>query len=142
MSEEQAEQLMQQMQMLETYFSDLSQREYTFKNIFREAIASIESIKALSKTPESESLVPIGMGTYVHTKISSNTKIVMNIGAGIAVEKDFPSAINYLEARIKEIEIALQDTAVKKQDASTRLEQGKVQMNQMMQDMQQPPASG
>jgi len=142
MSEEQAEQLMQQMQMLETYFSDLSQREYTFKNIFREAIASIESIKALSKNPESESLVPIGMGTYVHTKISSNTKIVMNIGAGIAVEKDFPSAINYLEARIKEIEIALQDTAAKKQDASTRLEQGKVQMNQMMQDMQQPPASG
>jgi prefoldin alpha subunit len=142
MSEEQAEQLMQQMQMLETYFSDLSQREYTFKNIFREAIASIESIKALSKSPESESLVPIGMGTFVHTKISSNTKIVMNIGAGIAVEKDFPSAINYLEARIKEIEIALQDTAAKKQDASTRLEQGKVQMNQMMQDMQQPPASG
>ena len=142
MSEEQAEQLMQQMQMLETYFSDLSQREYTFKNIFREAIASIESIKALSKSPESESLVPIGMGTFVHTKILSNTKIVMNIGAGIAVEKDFPSAINYLESRIKEIEIALQDTAAKKQDASARLEQGKVQMNQMMQDMQQPPTSG
>jgi prefoldin alpha subunit len=142
MSEEQAEQLMQQMQMLETYFSDLTQREYTFTNIFREATSSIESIKSLSKQPESESLVPIGMGTYVHTKISSNTKIVMNIGAGIAVEKDFPSAINYLEARIKEIEIALQDTAAKKQDASTRLEQGKVQMNQMMQDMQQPPASG
>ena len=142
MSEEQAEQLMQQMQMLETYFSDLSQREYTFKNIFREAIASIESIKALSKSPESESLVPIGMGTFVHTKISSNTKIVMNIGAGIAVEKDFPSAINYLESRIKEIEIALQDTAAKKQDASARLEQGKAQMNQMMQAMQQPPTSG
>ena len=142
MSEEQAEQLMQQMQMLETYVSDLSQREYTFTNIFREAIASIESIKSLSKNPESESLVPIGMGTYVQTKISSNTKIVMNIGAGIAVEKDFPSAINYLEARIKEIEIALQDTAAKKQDAAARLEQGKGQMNQMMQNMQQPPASG
>jgi len=80
------------------------------------------------------------MGTYVQTKISSNTKIVMNIGAGIAVEKDFPSAINYLEARIKEIEIALQDTIAKKQDAAARLEQGKAQMNQMMQAMQQPPA--
>ena len=33
MSEAQAEQLMQQMQMLETYFSDLSQREGTFLNI-------------------------------------------------------------------------------------------------------------
>ena len=139
MSEEQAEQLMQQMQMLETYFSDLSQREGTFVNILRETTAAIESIKSLSEKPETETLVPIGMGTYIPTKISSTQKIVMNIGAGIAVEKDFPSAINYLEARIKEIEIALQDTAVKKQDAAQRLEQGKAQVNQMMQAMQQPP---
>ena len=145
MSEEQAEQLMQQMQMLETYFSDLSQRESTFVNILRETTAVIESIKSLSEKPETETLVPIGMGTYIPTKISSTQKIVMNIGAGIAVEKDFPSAINYLEARIKEIEIALQDTAVKKQDASQQLEQGKAQVNQMMQTMQQPnqpPTSG
>ena len=139
MSEEQAQQLMQQMQMLETYFSDLSQREGTFFNVLREATAAIESIKSLSQKPESETLVPIGMGTYVPTKILPNNKIVLNIGAGVAVEKDFPSAINYLEARIKEIEIALQDTAAKKQDASTRLEQGKAQMNEMMQAMQQPP---
>jgi len=137
MSEEQAEQLMQQMQMLETYFSDLSQREGTFLNILREATVAIESIKSLNLKPESETLVPIGMGTYIPTKISSSQKIVMNIGAGIAVEKDFPSAINYLEARIKEIEVALQDTAVKKQDAAQRLEQGKAQVNQMMQSMQQ-----
>ena len=138
MSEEQAEQLMQQMQMLETYFSDLSQREGTFLNIMREAVASIESIKSLDQKPESEALVPIGMGTYVQTKILSNTKIVMNIGAGIAVEKDFPSAINYLEARIKEVEVALQDTVAKKQDAAGRLEQGKAQINQLMQSASMP----
>ena len=138
MSEEQAEQLMQQMQMLETYFSDLSQREGTFLNIMREAVASIESIKSLNHKPESETLVPIGMGTYVQTKILSNTKIVMNIGAGIAVEKDFASAINYLEARIKEVEIALQDTVAKKQDAAGRLEQGKAQINQLMQSASMP----
>jgi len=138
MSEEQAEQLMQQIQMLETYFSDLSQREGTFLNIMREAVASIESIKSLNQKPESETLVPIGMGTYVQTKILSNTKIVMNIGAGIAVEKDFASAINYLEARIKEVEVALQDTVAKKQDAAGRLEQGKAQINQLMQSASMP----
>ncbi len=137
MSEEQSEQLMQQMQMLETYFSDLSQREATFMNILRESIASVESIQSLGKNSESETLVPIGMGVFIPTKISSHSKIVLNIGAGIAVEKDFPSAINYLETRIKEIEIALQDTVAKKQDAAARLEQGKAQMNQMMQAMQQ-----
>jgi len=138
MSEEQAQQLMQQMQMLETYFSDLSQREGTFLSVLREATAAIESMKSLSQKPESETLVPIGMGTYVPTKISSTSKVVLSIGAGVAVEKDFPSAINYLEAHIKEIEVALQDNAAKKQDAATRLEQGREQLNQLMQTVSQP----
>ena len=138
MSQEQAEQLMQQMQMLETYFSDLSQRENTFMSVLREATAAIDSIKSLTQKSDSETLVPIGMGTYIPTKISSTNKIIMNIGAGVAVEKDFPSAINYLEARIKEIEVALQDNAAKKQDAASRLEQGKAQINQLMQASSQP----
>jgi prefoldin alpha subunit len=137
MSEEQAHQLMQQMQMLETYFADLSQRESTLLNVLREAISAIESIKSLRQKPDSDSLVPIGMGTYVQTKISSNDKIVMNIGAGIAVEKTYDSAINYLEARIKEIEIALQDASAKKQEVIARLEHGKEQMNQLMQETSQ-----
>ncbi len=138
MSEEQAQQLMQQMQMLETYFSDLSQREGTFLSVLREATAAIESMKSLSQKPESETLVPIGMGTYVPTKISSTSKVVLSIGAGVAVEKDFPSAINYLESHIKEIEVALQDNAAKKQDAATRLEQGREQLNQLMQTVSKP----
>ena len=54
------------------------------------------------------------------------------------MEKDFPSAINYLEARIKEIEVALQDNSAKKQDAAARLEQGREQINQLMQSTQPP----
>ena len=147
MSEQQAEQMMQQMQMLENYFSDLSQREQSFIGIMRETAAAIESIRSLNKKPESETLVPIGMGTYIPTKISSTQKIILNIGGGYAVEKDFDSAVNYLEARIKEVEIALQDTSVKKQEAAQQLEQGKAQINQMMaalqqQPPQQPPKAG
>ena len=137
MSEEQAQQLMQQMQMLETYFADLSQREGTLLSVLREAVSAIESIKSLRQKPNSDTLLPIGMGSYVQTKISSNDKIVLNIGAGIAVEKTYDSTINYLEARIKEIEIALQDTSARKQDAVARLEQGKDQMNQLMQETSQ-----
>jgi len=137
MSEEQAQQLMQQMQMLETYFTDLSQREGTLLNVLREAISAIESIKSLRQKPNSDTLVPIGMGTYVQTKILSNDKIVLNIGAGIAVEKTYDSTINYLEARIKEIEVALQDTSAKKQEVVARLEHGKEQMNQLMQETSQ-----
>ena len=133
MSEERAQQLMQQMQMLETYFSDLSQREGSLYGILREATAAIESIKSLNQKSENDALVPVGMGTFVKTKISSTDKIVLNIGAGVSLEKDSESAINYLEARIKEIEVAIQDTAAKKHDAAAQLEQGKNQINQLIQ---------
>ncbi|MDH3278166.1 MAG: prefoldin subunit alpha [Nitrosopumilus sp.] len=132
MSEEKAQQLMQQMQMLETYFTDLSQRESTLYNVLREATAAIQSIKSLNLKSESEALVPVGMGSFVKTKISSSDKIVLNIGAGISLEKDSTSAINYLEARIKEIEVAIQDTSAKKHDAATQLEQGRNQINQLI----------
>ena len=140
MSEEQAQQLMQQMQMLETYFKDLSQREGTLYSILQEASAAINSIKSLNEKSNSESLVPIGMGTFVKTKISSNDKIVLNIGAGVSLEKNSKEAINYLEARIKEIEIAIQDTSAKKQEAAAQLEQGKNQINQLIQAHSQKPS--
>lgn len=133
MSEEQAQQLMYQVQMLENYLSELSQRENTLYNVLREATSAITSIKELKEKPDSETLVPLGMGTYIQTKSSSNNKIILNIGSGVAMEKTSDSAINYLEARIKEIEVALQEASSKKQDASNRLEQTKNQFNQLLQ---------
>lgn len=133
MSEEQAQQLMYQVQMLENYLSELSQRENTLYNVLREATSAISSIKELKEKPDCETLVPLGMGTYIQTKNSSNNKIILNIGSGVAMEKTSDSAINYLEARIKEIEVALQEASSKKQDASNRLEQTKNQFNQMLQ---------
>lgn len=137
MSEEKAQQLMQHMQMLENYFADLSQREVTLYGILREAKSAIESIKSLGQKPDSETLVPVGLGTFVKAKISSDDKFILNIGAGISLEKDSMSTINYLESRIKEIEVAIQDTAAKKHDAGARLEQGKQQINQLLQEESQ-----
>jgi len=132
MSEEQAQQLMHQMQMLESYFTELSQRENSLLNVFKDATSAIETIKGTSKKSESDTLIPIGMGTFIKTKILSGEKIVLNVGAGVAIEKDKDSAINFLESRIKEIEVALQDTAAKKQDVASKLEQGKAEMNRFI----------
>jgi len=132
MSEEKAQQLMYQMQMLESYFTELSQRENSLLNVFNEATYAIESIKGIGKKSESDTLIPIGMGTFIKTKISSGEKIVLNVGAGVAIEKDKDSAINFLESRIKEIQVALQDTATNKQDVASKLERGKAEMNRFI----------
>ena len=133
MSEEKAQQLLYQMQMIEAYLNDLIQRESTLLTVLRESTSAIESIKSLKNNPNSDTLIPLGMGSFVKSQISSNEKIVLNIGAGVAVEKTPDSAINFLESRIKEIEVALQEAAAKKQDAAARLEQGKHEFNQLTQ---------
>ena len=133
MSEEQAQQLMYQMQMLEGYLTELSQKESSLLNIIREAISATESIKNSKIKSDSDALIPIGMGTYMKAKILPNQKIILNIGAGAAIEKDQESAVNWIESRIKEFEIALQETSAQKQQVIANLESGKQQMNQLMQ---------
>ncbi len=121
------------MQMLETYLGDLINKENNLVNIIREAASAIGSIKALNETTESETLVPMGIGAFVKAKIQPNQKLILNLGAGAAVEKDKDSAINYLESRIKEMEVALRETNARRQEITASLEQGKKEMNNLVQ---------
>ena len=132
MSEEQAQQLLYQMQMLEGHLSELTQREGTIMSIIREASSAIQSLKTIDTKTDNETLVPVGLGTFIKTKTVPNEKLILNIGAGIAIEKDKDSAINFLELRLKEMQVALQETSNQKQQISASLEQGKQQMEQML----------
>ena len=132
MSEEQAQQLLYQMQMLEGYLSELSQKEATIVSIIREASSAIQSLKTIDNKTDNETLTPVGLGTFIKTKVVPNEKLILNIGAGIAIEKDKDSAINFLELRLKEMQVALQETSNQKQQISASLEQGKQQMEQML----------
>ena len=139
MSEEQAQQLLQQMQMLENMFAELSQKENSIVNIIRDANSAIKSIQELKANPDSETLVPVGMGTFIKTKPISDEKIVVNVGAGVAIEKDHDSALNYLELKIKELEVALQETNSQRQQIAANIDQGQHQMQQIMQPPQNKP---
>ena len=132
MSEEQTQQLLYQMQMLEGYFSELTQKEESIISVIREASSAVVSLKAIDNKTDSETLVPMGLGTFVKTKLIPNQKLILNVGAGIAIEKDQNYAINFLESRLKEFQVALQDIAGQKQQVSASLEQGKQQMNQLL----------
>ena len=138
MSEEQTQQLLYQMQMLENMFGELTQKERSIINIIREANSAIHSIKGISTQSESDNLVPLGLGAFMKTKVNSDEKIIMNVGSGIAIEKTHDDAINYLESRLKELEIALQDTNQQRQQIAANLEQGKQQMQSLMQKSQNP----
>jgi len=136
MSEAQAQQLMQQMQMLENHFAQLTQQENSIISIIREANSALHSINETKTKNESDSLIPIGMGVYVQSKIQSKDKVIINIGSGVAIEKDQNSTINWLESRLKELEVALQNVNSQRQQVSDNLEIGKQQMQNFIQKSQ------
>ena len=111
---------------------DRSQKEATIVSVIREASSAIQSLKTIDNKTDNETLTPVGLGTFIKTKVVPNEKLILNIGAGIAVEKDKDSAINFLELRLKEMQVALQETSNQKQQISASLEQGKQQMEQML----------
>jgi prefoldin alpha subunit len=133
MSEEHAQALLQQMQSLEAYLSDLLQREETVMRLLQEATNAVESMKVLTGNAEYETLVPVGLGVYVKAKINPDQKMIVNIGAGASMEQNKESAINYMESRIKELEMVLQQLSSQRHEVSMKLEQGQHEMNNLMQ---------
>jgi prefoldin alpha subunit len=133
MSEERAQVLLQQMQTLESYLNDLVQREETVMRLLQEAANAVESIKVISGNVDYDTLVPVGLGVYIKARISPDQKVIVNIGAGASIEKDKDSAINYMESRIKELEMVLQQLTSQRQEVTLNLEQGQHEMNKLIQ---------
>ncbi len=138
MSEEQLQAIYYQIQMLESYLVDLIQKERTIVKVIQEASSSIESIGGIAENEHHEILVPLGLGAYAKAKIIPNEKMILNIGAGAAIERDKDSTINYIESRIKEMQVALQDTATQKQQVAAKLEQNKQELNNLLQNARKP----
>lgn len=138
MSEEQAQALLQQMQAMESYLNDLLQREETVMRLLQEATNAVESMKVITGNDEYETLVPVGLGVYVKAKINPEQKMIVNIGAGASMEQNRDSAINYMESKIKELELVLQQLSSQRHEVSMKLEQGQHEMNKLIQSNRNP----
>jgi prefoldin alpha subunit len=68
-------------------------------------------------------------------------KLLINLGAGVTIEKTREESINYVEARIKEFELALTQLLGQKQQIAMRMEQIQGQINKMLQQSGRPSVS-
>jgi prefoldin alpha subunit len=76
--------------------------------------------------------MPIGVGVYLKTNIPSIDKLLVNVGAGVAIEKTREDTLNYIESRIKEFEIGLNQLRDQKKQITSQLEQIQQQVNSML----------
>ena len=86
--------------------------------------------------------MPIGIGVYVKTTVPPIKKLLVNLDAGVAIEKSREDALNYVEARIKEYELASKQLEAQRQEIAMRINQLQSQINQMIQAAQQQQQPG
>ena len=113
--------LVQESKLLEAYYNDVIAKESVLHRLYEESHNSFEALRSLSSESETISLVPLGIGVYVKSLIHPIEKVLVNIGAGVVVEKKKDDAVNFIEQRIKEFELATKQLSTQKQQISQRM---------------------
>jgi prefoldin alpha subunit len=130
--------MVQQSRVFEAYMNDIMTRQVTVARLLEEARLASTTIQNITSESEVESLMPMGIGVYVKTIVPPMKKLLVNLGAGVAVEKSRQDALNYIEARIKEYEVAARQLEAQRQEIAMRMDQLQSQINQMIRAAQQP----
>jgi prefoldin alpha subunit len=130
--EQRINEMVQQSRVLEAYMNDIMTRQVTVTKLMEEAHMASTTIQGISQESEVESLMPIGIGVYVKTNVPPVKKLVVTLGAGVALEKSREDALNYVEARIKEYEVAARQLEAQRQEIAMRMEQMQGHINQMV----------
>ena len=131
--EQKINEMVQQSRILEAYMNETITREATVTRLIGEARLASSAIQNVTGESEVESLMPVGIGVYIRALVPPVKKLLVNVGAGVTIEKSREDTINYVESRIKEFEIALRQLANQKQQIEMRMEQIQGQVNQMLQ---------
>ena len=131
--EQRINELVQHSRTLELYLNEVLERETTVTKLIEEARLASYALQNISLDKENEALMPIGIGVYLKTNIPSIDKLLVNIGAGVTIEKTHQDTLHYIESRIKEFEIGLNQLREQKKQITSQLEQIQHQVNSMLQ---------
>jgi prefoldin alpha subunit len=65
------------------------------------ALAAVDALQEAEVGQEI--LVPIGSGSFIHGKLASKENVILNVGAGVSIEKRSEEAVEILKARKNEV---------------------------------------
>lgn len=130
--EQRINELVQHSRTLELYLNEVLERESTVTKLIEEARLASYALQNIPAGQENEALMPIGIGVFIKANVQSLDTLLVNVGAGVTLEKTRADTLNYIESRMKEFEIALNQLTNQKRQITTQLEQIQIQVNSML----------
>ena len=121
--------------ILESRLNSLAQQRELITNKLIEIQTTLNSIDEIEKSKE-EVLFPLGSEAYAFGKVADKTKMIVEVGAGVALEKTVGEAKEILKSRMTDIENALTTVQRNMQEASESLEVLEPELQQMMEKQQ------
>ena len=133
-AEQQAQAMIQQMRMLESYLEEINNRENISIKAIIESKAASKATENLEKANFEDILFPIGSGLLI--KLGKTTTFLVNIGAGITIEKNAEEVKEFLDTRIKDIEEAMKTLTVQKNEMAQQYNSIRTALNTIVQGQQ------
>lgn len=126
-----AERLYMDMQMMEETAARLRADLQRAAAASEEAANAIAAIRALRDAKDPEILVQLGMGAMLRASSASVDRIPISVGAGVVIEKGPDAAINYLESRIKELAVSMDNIRANLNKVMAGLTQNRRRLEEM-----------
>tara|TARA_B100001013_G_scaffold119209_1_gene68998 strand:- start:20 stop:436 length:417 start_codon:yes stop_codon:yes gene_type:complete len=133
-SNENIQELANQARVLESYLSEIQSRENLSMKIITETRASLESLKSLKDIDNVETIFNMGGGISIKSNIEKPDTLMVNVGAGVVIEKNVADSIQFLEEKLKELETAFTALISQKNEISKQYNLLRNSLNQLIQN--------
>lgn len=68
-----------------------------------EMLAIRQGIDAIKDGRSKDMLVPLGIGVYINSQLTNKQTVLINVGAGVVVEKNFDEAAKLIDLQIESV---------------------------------------
>ena len=126
-------QLAAEIRLLEGSIGVLQSRLDIVRAAINEVTLAYNTLDGMKKVQEGEAtLVPVGAGSYIRMQVADSKKLIMGIGAGVAVEKDVESSVEELKGRLQELEKARTSIQQQLDQTATRYQQDREALEDLL----------
>jgi prefoldin alpha subunit len=130
-AEQQLNQLVSEIRNLEAYYNEIVSRIQAASSGLSEFRSAIQAVDALNQGEKNDLLIPIGGGLLLPVSDVQAKRLILSVGAGVAIEKDLDSSKVFLQAREKELERAVTALEKQRKDIGSRLESARAALQQL-----------
>ena len=130
--------LIMELQILQETSDAIQQRislTYSAMNELQVAYNTLEGIKKEKKG--SSLLVPIGGGSYIKSNLEDSEKLIVGIGANIAVEKNFGEAQKVFQTRLLRLEQARDSLQKQFEEIATKITNTRTNFQTLSEQLQE-----